>query len=169
MGLQRVWHDLVTEQQQSYIGNFRVGSKIRLIFPPTSFLHTYNQCIEKSYHLPAKMYPKMVYLCIFPWRSLQSTGVVQNNLSVSPLYIYIYTFPIYIFTKYIYSHFPLLIHIWLNSITDSVDMKLSKLWEIVEDRGAWHAVVHGVAKRQTWLSDWTTARNKWQITMPQNL
>ena len=33
---------------------------------------------------------------------------------------------------------------WLGSITDSVDMNLSKLWEIVENRGAWHAAVHGV-------------------------
>ena len=32
---------------------------------------------------------------------------------------------------------------WLDSITDSLDMNLSKLWEIVEDRGAWHAIVHG--------------------------
>ena len=38
---------------------------------------------------------------------------------------------------------------WLNSITDSMDMNLSKLWEIVEDRGAWHAAVHGVTKSWT--------------------
>ena len=35
---------------------------------------------------------------------------------------------------------------WLYSITDSMDMNLSKLWKIVEDRGAWHTAVHGVAK-----------------------
>ena len=40
------------------------------------------------------------------------------------------------------------------SITDSVDINLSKLWEIVEDRGAWCATVHGVAKSQIWLSSW---------------
>ena len=38
---------------------------------------------------------------------------------------------------------------WLDSTTDSMDMNMSKLWEIVEDRGAWHAAVHGVAKSWT--------------------
>ena len=38
---------------------------------------------------------------------------------------------------------------WLDSITDSMDMSLSKLWEIVEDRGTWHVTVHGVTKSQT--------------------
>ena len=38
---------------------------------------------------------------------------------------------------------------WLDSITDSTDINLSKLWEIVENRGDWHAVVHGVAKSRT--------------------
>ena len=45
---------------------------------------------------------------------------------------------------------------WLDSIIDSMDMNLSKLWEIVEDRRAWHATVHGVTKSRTWLSDWKT-------------
>ena len=42
---------------------------------------------------------------------------------------------------------------WLDSIIDSMDMSLSKLWEIVEDRGAWRAAVHGATKSQTGLSD----------------
>jgi len=42
---------------------------------------------------------------------------------------------------------------WLDGITDLMDMNLSKLWEIVEDRGTWHAAVHGVTKSQTQLSN----------------
>ena len=45
---------------------------------------------------------------------------------------------------------------WLDGITGSMDTNVNKLWEIVEDRKAWHVVVHGVAKSWTQLSDSTT-------------
>ena len=50
---------------------------------------------------------------------------------------------------------------WFDSINDLKDMNFSRLWEMVEDRGAWHASVHGVSKSCTWLNNWTTITLYW--------
>ena len=53
---------------------------------------------------------------------------------------------------------------WLGSITDSMDMNLSKLWETVEDRGAWQAIVHGVTVSRTTAADQAIASSCTAIT-----
>ena len=57
---------------------------------------------------------------------------------------------------------------WLDAINDLMDMSLSKLRVLVMDREAWGAEVHGFAKSQTWLSDWTELHDKWKILLLVN-
>ena len=55
---------------------------------------------------------------------------------------------------------------WLDGITNLMDMNLSKLQKMVKDREAWHATIHGVAKSQTWLSNWTITELACPVCIP---
>ena len=53
---------------------------------------------------------------------------------------------------------------WQDGITDAMNMNLGKFWEMVRNREAWHAAVHGLAKSQTWLGSWTTATSPKRVS-----
>ena len=89
-------------------------------------------------------------MCIF---LLQERNLTEIHIHI---YMYRYDIPTYIF--YTCVCVCVCIHQrmkWLNGITNVMDMSLRRLQELVTDREAWSAVVHGITKHQTWLSNWT--------------
>ena len=98
--------------------------------------------------------------CLSPNHSL-SNRVFRVPLTLSLLFIFATKYRSSSDTKLVWKWHQV-DSCWCFEVTDSMDMSLSKLREMVKDREAWCAAIHGVAKSRTWLSDWTEGNISWK-------